>query len=223
MIKLTHRLMTTIEKGLERLEALLAVVPIEYVAIDCHQRFVRYSFARFINTLVHKYGLPYWVEDPVADDDTKAFDKINAKHPEIRWAGGEDIFEFNGMFELMKSGIYDILMPDIKYIGGVSVVKSLIPFAEGVGFKVTMHNPHGPISTAHSAHVSTLSRNKMPMEYPWASSSERHACTIPSEPIWDGAYHLSDEPGIGLKPAEEFLSKYGEVWMNGRWMLLKNR
>ena len=125
-----------IEKGLERLEALLAVVPIEYVAIDCHQRFVRYSFARFINTLVHKYGLPYWVEDPVADDDTKAFDKINAKHPEIRWAGGEDIFEFNGMFELMKSGIYDILMPDVKYIGGVSVVKSLIPFAEGVSVDI---------------------------------------------------------------------------------------
>lgn len=212
-----------IEKGLERFEALLSVVPIECIAIDCHQRFVRYSLARFIDTVVHKYGLPYWIEDPVAADDFNTIDKISTKYPEIRWAAGEDALGFKDMLALMKPGIYDILMPDIKYIGGVSVVKSFIPFAEGVGFKVTMHNPNGPISTAHSAHISALSRYKMPMEYPWGSSPERNSCTTPSEPIWDGAYHLSDGPGIGIKPAEDFMSKYGEVWMDGRWLLLKNR
>lgn len=211
-----------IEKGLKRFEALLSVVPIECIAIDCHQRFVRYSLGRLIDTVVHKYGLPYWIEDPVDADDLDTMDRISIKYPEIRWAAGEDALGFKDMFSLMKPGIYDILMPDIKYIGGVSVVKSFIPFAEGVGFKVSMHNPNGPISTAHSAHVSALSRYKMPMEYPWGSSPERDACTTPSEPIQDGAYILSDSPGIGIKPADDFMRKYGEVWRDGKWSLLSN-
>jgi galactonate dehydratase len=210
-----------IEKGLQRFEALLAVVPIERIAIDCHQRFVRYSLGRFIEMVVHKYGLPYWIEDPVPANDLDTMDRISTRYPEIRWAAGEDALGFKDLFALMKTGIYDILMPDIKYIGGVSVVKSFIPFAEGVGFKVTMHNPNGPISTAHSAHVSSLCRNPAPVEYPWGSSPERDACTTPSEPVRDGAYLLSDAPGIGIQPAAGFLKKYGEVWTDGKWSAVK--
>jgi galactonate dehydratase len=210
-----------IEKGLERFQALLAIVPIERIAIDCHQRFVRYSLSRFIERMVHKYGLPYWIEDPVCASDWVTMDKISTRYPEIRWAAGEDALGFKDVFALMKTGVYDILMPDIKYIGGVTVVKSFIPFAEGVGFKVTLHNPNGPISTAHSAHVSSLCRNPAPVEYPWGSSPERDACTTPSEPVRGGAYLLSDAPGIGIQPAADFMNRYGEVWADGKWSAVK--
>ncbi len=208
-----------IQKGLERFEALLEVVPVESIAIDCHQRFVRYSLGRFLEGIIHKYGFPYWIEDPIDAADLETMNGIKIKYPEIRWAAGEDALGFKDMFSLMKPGIYDILMPDIKYIGGVSVVKSLIPFTEGIGLKVSLHNPNGPIATAHSAHVSAVSRYRMPLEYPWASSPEREACTTPSEPIVDGAFVFSDCPGIGMKPAENFLKKYGEIWSEGKWCL----
>lgn len=211
-----------LEKGIERYEALLSAVPVECIAIDCHQRFTRHTLGRVVDRIVRNYGLPYWIEDPVDAADFDTMDKLASKYPEVRWAAGEDSLGFNNIFSLIKFGGYDVIMPDIKYIGGTSVIRSLIPFIEGVGMKVSLHNPNGPISTAHSAHASALSRCSMPLEYPFGSTPERQYCTTPSEPVENGFYVLSDAPGIGISPSESFLEAYGEVWSGGRWTALRS-
>lgn len=50
---------------------------------------------------------------------------------------------------LANSGCYEILMPDVKYIGGPDAVRALIPVLESLNFKMTLHNPNGIIATAH--------------------------------------------------------------------------
>ena len=209
-------------KGFERYEALLSVVPVEDVALDCHQRFARHTLARMLDVITRKYGLPYWVEDPVDVADLDTINKISTKYPELRWAAGEDSLGYIDIFSLLNNPVYEVIMPDLKYIGGISVVKTLIPFIEGLGKKASLHNPNGPISTAHSAHVSAVSRYKMPLEFPWDSTCERVSSTTPTEPIENGFYVLNDLPGIGIKPAEAFLERFAKVWRNGAWQGLNS-
>lgn len=201
----------------ERLEALMSVIPINRIAIDCHQRFERYTLGRVAEHVITNYGLPYWIEDPVDVLDYQTMRDMNQRYPSIRWAAGEDALTMKQFLTTMYSGCYEILMPDIKYIGGPSVVKGLIPTAEGYGCKVTMHNPNGIIATAHSAHVSSLCRSSVPMEYPFAAVCDRELLSAPREVVKDGMYVFNEEPGIGVQISEAAMREYASRYREGGW------
>ena len=142
---------------------------------------------------------------------------VIARYPQIRWAAGEDALTYNMMNQIMQSRCYEMLMPDVKYIGGPSVVKNVMAYGEGLGFKVTLHNPNGLIATAHSAHLSALSRFETMMEYPFMAVPERELLCEPMEQVHDGRYWFSEEPGIGIELKPEVFRTYGERFVNGRW------
>jgi galactonate dehydratase len=206
-----------LEKGLERIEALTTIIPIEQIAIDCHQRFERYSLSRMAAAVLTQFGQPFWVEDPIDVLDYETMDIVCQKYPDIRWAAGEDALYVKDLFATMKSKRYDVIMPDVKYIGGPSAVKSIIQFAESAGFKISLHNPNGIIATAHSAHLSALCRSEMPLEYPFGAVCNRELLCNPSELVSDGYYVFSDEPGIGVEINLETMRTYAEVYQNGNW------
>lgn len=206
-----------LEPAWERLEALLSVLPIERIAIDCHQRFERHTLGRMTEKILTAYGIPYWIEDPVDVLDYQTMRDMNRRYPQIRWAAGEDALNMKQILRTMYSECYEILMPDIKYIGGPGTVKALIPAAEGYGCKVTLHNPNGIIATAHSAHVSALCRSSLPMEYPFAAVADRELLAEPGEMIRNGMYVFNEEPGIGVQISKAAMKEYGFRYQNGRW------
>ena len=206
-----------LDAGFRRLEALARHVSIERIAIDCHQRFERYTLSRMLSRLLDDFGVPYWVEDPVDVKDYDAMRTVIARYPQIRWAAGEDALTYDMMNQTMQSRCYEMLMPDVKYIGGPSVVKNVMAYGEGLGFKVTLHNPNGLIATAHSAHLSALSRFETMMEYPFMAVPERELLCEPMEQVHDGRYWFSEEPGIGIELKPEVFRTYGERFVNGRW------
>lgn len=204
-------------KAWERLEALAASVPIGRIAIDCHQRFERHTLARMVEEMMKRFGTPYWIEDPVAVLDYETMRCMNRRYPSIRWAAGEDALDMKQLLTTMYSGCYEVLMPDIKYIGGPSAVKALIPAAEGYGCKVTLHNPNGIIATAHSAHASALCESPLPMEYPFAAVADRELLSVPHELVRNGAYVFNGEPGIGVSISDEAMREYGFRYVNGHF------
>ena len=206
-----------LDAGFRRLEALARHVSIERIAIDCHQRFERYTLSRMLSRLLDDFGVPYWVEDPVDVKDYDAMRTVIARYPQIRWAAGEDALTYDMMNQTMQSRCYEMLMPDVKYIGGPSVVKNVMAYGEGLGFKVTLHNPNGLIATAHSAHLSALSRFETMMEYPFMAVPERELLCEPMEQVHDGRYWFSEEPCIGIELKPEVFRTYGERFVNGRW------
>ncbi len=201
----------------ERLEALLDAVPIERVAIDCHQRFRAYTLGRMVERLLDKFGLPYWIEDPVEVHEYALMERMCARYPSIRWAAGEAALSIRQLMETAQSGCYEVIMPDIKYVGGPDAVRALIPVVEGCGCKVTLHNPNGLIATAHSAHVSALCQNPLPMEFPFAAVEHRELLCEPNEPVENGYYHFTDRPGIGIELSEQALKEYAFRFAAGRW------
>lgn len=207
-----------LEKGMERIQALVNEVPIERVAIDCHQRFERYTLSRMTDQILNKFGMPYWIEDPVAVEKDDALKFVIGSRPSIRWAAGEDALDIPSIMRIAEFGSYEILMPDVKYIGGPTVIKALIPVLEGMGHKVTLHNPNGIIATAHSAHLSALCSSTLPMEFPFGAVAEREIFSEPQELIENGYYKFKDEPGIGVEIPEDVLRHYGERYRDGGWI-----
>lgn len=210
-----------LEPGMERLAALLQHISIDKVAIDCHQRFERFTLARMVGGILERYGLPYWVEDPVDIADYSSMKCLISRYPEVRWAAGEDALTYRMLDATIHSRCYEIIMPDVKYVGGPSVAKTIISYGEGVGLKVTMHNPNGIIATAHSAHLSALCASALPMEFPFGAVPQRELLSSPQEIVRDGCYHLNDEPGIGVAIKPEAMRIYGQRYERGRWIALK--
>lgn len=199
------------QTGLERFAALIEKVPIEKVAIDCHDRFNHQHFTQLVDTLLRDYGVPYWIEGPMSPHCNKELRMFRQRYPQLTIVGGEECIGYRQALECIQSGLYDLFMPDLKYIGGISVTKTLIEVCNGLQHLVSLHSPNGPVSSAHGAHVSALNRIPFPMEFPSGSAPERQQALTFKEPVVNGNYILSDRPGIGLAPTPEFLKECGEL------------
>jgi galactonate dehydratase len=53
----------------------------------------------------------------------------------------------------IERGLYDVLMPDVKYAGGLAEMARLSDCAALHGVAIAPHNPSGPISHAYSLHL----------------------------------------------------------------------
>lgn len=210
---------SNIEPGINRIKQLLSVIDISNVSIDFHHRFNEVTLFKILRML-DELGDPYWIEDILPFDKLEAYSKVRTIYPTMVIAGGESSKSLSELLEVIYSNRVNIIMPDVKHVGGVSTIKSIIPIAEDRGIKVSLHNPSGPIAAAFSAHLSTLSREPLPLEYPWKLNCKRTDLSILGEPIVRGMYNLNETPGIGISPSEDFLKSYGKKWSFGQWKTL---
>ena len=206
-----------IDLPLERIRNVLKSVPVEKCALDCHQRFSRETLAKMLKIVLDKFGIPFWVEDTVPIEDYQAQRIVVESFTEVRFAAGEDALGFSKIKEIIDSGLYDVIMPDVKYIGGPSVVKTTIEVCNDCFRPVSLHNPNGLVATAHSAHLSALGITGIPMEYPFMAVEDRAILAYPTEMVADGRYVFNDSPGIGVEIKEEVLKEFGKEFCLGEW------
>jgi galactonate dehydratase len=202
-----------VEAGLARLYALAEKVPWDRIAIDCHERFTGRLLVALLDALP---GTPYWMEDPLAPPAWRDWRWIRERHPMIRWAAGERTETWTALERLRRRGV-DVLMPDLTLAGGVSPVRAWITVWEDLGGRLSLHNPWGPIATAHAAHVMATSRGDVPLEWAWGVTPRRATATIPREPVRAGHYVIPSTPGIGIAPDPAFLSLYAQEWTAEGW------
>lgn len=205
------------DESFNKLKAVIESAQVENTAIDCHQRFTRYSLSQMIERIERQFGIPYWIEDTVDVLDYEAQRTVVNRFPEIRFAAGEDAINPGQIAKTVNSNCYDVIMPDVKYIGGPSSVKSSAYYAETQGKLVSLHNPNGLISTAHSAHLTAILRTTMPLEFPYMATPQRSEMAYPAEKIINGEYVFNEAPGIGVELKEELLVDSGEILEKGNW------
>jgi galactonate dehydratase len=143
--------------GLGRIAAVReAVGPEVRLLVDCHWRLTEAS-ARDVLREVETLKL-YWIECPVLEE-TANFPALRrlrsrANGMGIRLAGCEMMIGRQGFQPFLDAGVYDVIMPDVKYAGGVRELGRIAHAAASQGVACSPHNPSGPIAHAHSLHVS---------------------------------------------------------------------
>lgn len=133
-----------------------AIGPEVRLMVDCHWRLSESTAARVLRE-VEPLRL-YWFECPLPEDEANfpALRRLRsqANAVGVRLAGCEMMIGRAGFQPFLDAGVYDVIMPDVKYAGGLRELLRIGAAAERSGVACSPHNPTGPIAHAHSLHLS---------------------------------------------------------------------
>jgi galactonate dehydratase len=145
--------------GIERVAAVRAAIgPSRRLLVDCHWRLTEASASDVLREL-EPCGL-YWFECPLAEVPAMfpALRRLRSRANDIgvRLAGCESLTGVAAFGSFLDAGVYDVVMPDVKYAGGLAEMLRIADAAATHGVLCSPHNPTGPIAHMHSIHISSL-------------------------------------------------------------------
>jgi len=123
-------------------------------------------------------------------------------------AGGEALFSVKAFHRYIAAGAVDIIMPDVKYCGGMLELKKIAAMAQGAGLRVAPHGPASPVGDMAAAHVSATLANFLILEHAFGEVPWRAELVEPPEAFEQGRLTLSDRPGLGLTLKESTIRRY---------------
>lgn len=151
-----------------------------------------------------------WYEEPVQSYHTDSFGKV-AQALDIAVAAGEQEYTLQGIKRLIEVGV-DIVQPDIVKTGGFTGLQDMAALARAYGVDFVPHQTQPTVGTAANLHfAASLTHAHYPCEYADFSGKQDVLFVHPLKPV-GGKFHLSDEPGLGLKLNEEELQKRMVMW-----------
>lgn len=177
-------------EGFARLEAVRRAFPDLSLRIDCHERFT----ADEAVALVPRFTTlrPTWWEEPCPPGPGLAHVRAATSLP---IATGELFFGEPEFRQLLESRWADVIMPDVKHVGGFGPLVRVCRLAEKLSGQVSPHNPSGPVATYASLHAAAVSPAVTSTELILTSDPQRQPGR---ELLQDGKLRIPDGPGWGL-------------------------
>jgi galactonate dehydratase len=189
--------------GIDRASAVRKVLgPGPDLLLDAHSKF----------DLTRGLALPkrleplklFWLEEVTRVADLPAIHRA-ASMPS---AGGEVIYGARGFLPYINAGCVDIVMPDVKYCGGMLELKKIASLAEAAGLRVAPHGPASPVGNVAAAHVCADMPNFLILEFSYGEVPWRAELIDPPEHIEKGFLQLTSRPGLGIRLNEKTAAKY---------------
>jgi galactonate dehydratase len=154
---------------------------------------------------------PVWCEEPVVPEslDLLAEVKRSVRAPV---AAGERLYTLTEFYRLTALRAADVVQPDIAHCGGIWTAKKIAAMAAAQDIRVAPHCSVGPVALAAALHFDASTPNFMVQEafgefdVPWRGSLVRGW-----NPVRNGEFVLSDEPGLGLDIDEEAIAAHPYV------------
>ena len=114
-------------------------------------------------------------------------------------AGGESIFGVHNYYPYIAGGAVDIVMPDVKYCGGMLELKKISAMAEGAGLLSSPHGPASPVGNMAAAQVCATLPNFQYLELGFGEVPWRGELIDPPEVFESGGLlAVPDRPGFGI-------------------------
>jgi len=199
------------EEELERAEALVAAVraavgPDIQLMIEFHGRLSVSSAVKMIRCL-ERYS-PTWCEEPVAPE---SLDLMLAVKTRVNTpiAAGERLYTISDFYRLTAMRAAEVVQMDIAHCGGILVAKKIAAMAAAQDMRVAPHCSIGPVALAAALHFDASTPNFMVQEafgefdVPW-----RNALVKNWNPLSQGSFKLTDEPGLGIDIDEEVIAQH---------------
>jgi galactonate dehydratase len=189
--------------GIDCIAAVREVMgPNRDVLVDAHSHFDTERGIKLAERL-EPYKL-FWLEEVSRPLENLAAINKAAKMPT---AGGESIFGVEDFFRYISAGAVDIVMPDIKYCGGMMELKKIAAMAEGAGMKTSPHGPASPIGGMAASHVCATLPNFQVLEHSHGETDWRAELVDPPEQFENGQLTVPDRPGIGYTLNEDTIRR----------------
>ena len=197
--------------GLERVRAVRRAIGVDArLLVDCHSRFSAEAapeVARELATL--DVG---WFEEPVQPTSASADLAAIAGAAPLLVAGGESGYGVEFFDGLLDQRAVAVVMPDIKYCGGVAEAVRAGRSAIARGGGVSLHSPSGPVSLLASAHVTAAVDGALPLEHAVHEVGWRADLIEPAERIEGGRLLLPSSAGLGAALNERLVRCHGRIW-----------
>ena len=145
------------DAALARIRAVREAVGFDVkVMVDCHWRLTPKTSRRVLDAL--RDAKLHWLECPISERpqwhaDISAIRSYANAHG-VRLAGAEMQSEVEGFRPFIEGGLYDTIMPDVKYCGGVGPLLRIAELAANHNVQTAPHNPTGPICNFASLQAS---------------------------------------------------------------------
>jgi galactonate dehydratase len=189
--------------GIDRAAAVRKVLgPGRDLLLDAHSKFDLPHGLKLLNR-VEQMKL-FWLEEVAPVPDLPAIRRAAT----IPSAGGEVIYGAKGFLPYINAGSVDIVMPDVKYCGGMLELKKIASLAEAAGLKVSPHGPASPIGNIAAAHVCAGMQNFLILEFSYGEVPWRSELIDPPEQLEKGFLTLAPRPGLGIRLNEKTAAKY---------------
>ncbi|MBN9067425.1 MAG: mandelate racemase/muconate lactonizing enzyme family protein [Rhizobiales bacterium] len=196
------RVAEAMRPGLRRVAAVAEIAgDTSELMVDCHWRFDEASAFRLVDA-AREFGVR-WLECPLpeTEETIPAIRRLRSASNEagMRLAGCEELVGVQQNRVFAEAGAYDVMMPDVKYAGGVAEMMRLADLFERCGVAFSPHNPSGPISHAASLHVSAVVRSFDRLEVQFDESDLFWTLAGSELPRFEGGSSpLPDGPGLGV-------------------------
>jgi L-alanine-DL-glutamate epimerase-like enolase superfamily enzyme len=123
----------------------------------------------------------YWYEEPVPWDWYEE-QKIVEQAMTIRMAGGEEEFGMHGFRSLVGNEVFQVLMPDIFYFGGMVRTMKVARMTEAAGLQISPHISGGGLGFIYMLHmVSVCPAAEQYHEFKGFDTKDANGTTIPIE------------------------------------------
>jgi galactonate dehydratase len=195
-----------LDAGFARIAAVRAVIGARRLLVDCHWRLSDDMLGPVLDACAaHDV---FWLETPFPEDEARigAIRSARAKANGlgIRTAGCELKIGRAQFAPFIAAGAYDIVMPDMKYVGGYGEFIAVAAAAQAAGVAVSPHNPTGPICHAHSVQVSAAVEPFLILEMQFDETPAFRAIVEGDLPMpLDGRVRVPGAPGTGLALRDE--------------------
>ena len=197
--------------GIERVAAVRAAVGDDVtVLVDCHSRFERHTAPLVAEQLaLSNIG---WFEEPVEPTkDAEGLAEV-AQAVSMIVAGGESGYGREFFRSIVECGALNVIMPDVKYCGGLAEACAAGRAAMDAGGDVSLHSPSGPVSLIGGGHATAAMPWAIHLEHAVYEADWRAELVTPHERVEGGRLWMPDGAGLGVALNEAVVERYGRSW-----------
>jgi galactonate dehydratase len=198
--------------GIARIAAVReAIDPAAKLMIDCHWR-LSPTTSEHVIAASAELGVD-WIECPLLESPAAApaIAKVrgSANSRGILLAGLETGIGVAGFAPYIAAGAYDVMMPDLKYVGGLAELLRLADLLRAAGIGLSPHNPTGPVCHAASLHLCAVLPEVHSLEVQFDETplfGELVAGDL--RQVRSGTMAVPAGPGVGVALRPEKMTRY---------------
>lgn len=174
---------------------------------DVHHRLTPREAAEFAKE-VEPVRL-FWLEDPTPVEDQNALALIR-QHSTVPIAIGEVFNSIYDCHKLIENELIDFIRVAVTYAGGLTHTKRIVDLAGLHNVRTGFHGApsHSPLCMAAQAHLNAWAPNFGIQEYLVLGSPECDALFPSDHRMENGAFYVSEKPGLGVDFDELEAAKY---------------